>query len=201
MIGPKIKLSRRSGSPIAETPKHLNAKLERRPGQHGHRRRRQSLYGLQLREKQRIAYYYNLRNNQLRHYMKMAGSYNCPTQEALQEILESRLDNVIRRLHWARTIWQARQMVVHGHFLVNSRKVDRPSFCVKQGNVISVKNRSKSFVRQCAESAAEVGFRVPDWMSVDKEILQATVLHRPRFDEVLLPFETDYGKIIEFYTR
>ncbi len=199
--GPKVKLSRSMEAPIAETPKHVTARREKRPGQHGYRKARRSLYGMQLREKQRIAYYYSIRNNQLRHYIQMASSYSGSNQEALQEILESRLDNVIRRLHWARTIWQARQMVVHGHFLVNGRKVDRPSFCVKQGQVISVNKRSRPFVQQCVESAEDVGFRVPDWLSVDKEKLQATVLHLPKFDEVLLPFEADYGKITEFYSR
>ncbi len=199
--GPKIKLSRSLEVPIAETPKHLTLRREKRPGQHGYRRGRRSLYALQLREKQRIAFYYNIRNNQLRHYKKLAGSSVHSTREALQEILESRFDNVIRRLHWARTIWQARQMVVHGHFLVNGRKVDKASFHVKQGDVISVKNRSLSFIQRCAESADEVGFRVPDWLSIDKEKLQATVLHLPAFEEVCLPFEVDYGRIVEFYTR
>ena len=199
--GPKVKLSRSMEIPIAETPKHVTPRREKRPGQHGYRKARYNLYGLHLREKQRIAHYYNIRDNQLRHYIKLAGSSGHSTQEALQEILESRLDNVIRRLHWARTIWQARQIVVHGHFLVNGRKVNLPSFHVKQGHIISVKNRSGSFIQQCAESAEEVGFRVPDWLSVDKEKLQATVLHLPEFDEVLLPFEADYGRIVEFYTR
>ncbi len=199
--GPKVKLSRSVEVPIAETPKHVTARREKRPGEHGRRKYRQSLYGLQLREKQRIAHYYSIRNNQLRHYIQLANSHGRSPQEALQEILESRLDNVVRRVHWARTIWQARQMVVHGHLLVNGRKVDRPSFHVKQGHVISVKNHSRSFVQQCAESTEEVGFRVPDWLSVDKEKLQATILHLPEFDEVLLPFEADYGKIVEFYTR
>ena len=199
--GPKVKLSRSVEAPIAETPKHVDVRRNKRPGQHGHRKYRQSLYGLQLREKQRIAHYYDIRNNQLRHYIQVASSRGRSTQEGLQEVLESRLDNVIRRIHWARTIWQARQMVVHGHFLIDGRKVDRPSFCVKQGQVISVNKRSQSFIQQCAESAAEVGFRIPDWLSVDKEKLQAIILHLPRFDEVLLPFEADYGRIIEFYTR
>ena len=199
--GPKVKLSRSIGTPIAETPKHVRLRRQRRPGQHGHRKYRQSLYALQLKEKQRIAHYYSIRDNQLRHYIQLAGSQGRLTQEVLQEILESRLDNVIRRVQWARTIWQARQMVVHGHFLVNGRKTNCPSFCVKQDQVISVKKRSRPFVQQCAESAAEVGFRIPDWLSVDKEKLQAIILHLPRFDEVLLPFEADYGKVIEFYTR
>ncbi len=199
--GPKVKLSRSMEVPIAETPKHVTVRREKSPRQHGHRTDRHSIDGFQLREKQRIARYYSIRNNQLRHYVQLAGSHGRSTQETLQEILESRLDNVIRRAHWARTIWQARQMVVHGHFLINGIKVNYPSFHVKQGHVISVKNRSRSFIQQCAESAEEVGFRVPDWLSVDKEKLQATVLHLPEFDEVLLPFEADYGRVIEFYTR
>ena len=199
--GPKLRLSRGLEVPIAETPKHVTTKRQKRPGCHGYRRARLSLYGIQLKEKKKVASYYNIRNSQLRRYVKQAQSVDNPPPRALQEILESRLDNVIRRLRWARTIWQARQMVCHGHFLVNGRKVDQPSFCVKPGDIITVKTPSHSFVRQCAESTEGMGFRVPDWLLVDQSRLEATILHPPQFQEVLIPFEVDYNKLIEFYTR
>jgi small subunit ribosomal protein S4 len=152
-------------------------------------------------EKQKFARYYNIRDVQLRQYATQAQSARKPSVEVLQEILERRLDNVIRRLRWARTIWQARQMVVHGHFLVNGRKVDLPSFYVKAGDIISVKEDSKQFVRRSAESTEGMGFRVPDWLSVDQDKMEATVLHSPKAEEIMYPFEVDCSRIIEFYTR
>lgn len=200
--GPKVRLSRSLEVPIAETPKHVTGRRQKRPGCHGHRRRvRLSLYGLQLREKQKIASYYNVRDSQLRRYAEQAQSSKQPSPQALVEILESRLDNVIRRLHWARTIWQARQMVVHGHLLVNGQKVDIPSRRVKSGDFITVRKRSYPFVQKCTEAAQGIGFRIPDWLSVDPHRLEATVLCSPQFEQVLLPCEVDYGNIIEFYTR
>jgi small subunit ribosomal protein S4 len=199
--GPKVRLSRSVEAPIAETPKHVTPGRQKRPGGHGYRRPRRSLYGSQLVEKRKIASYYNVRERQLRRYIKQAQAAKGPTAEALEAILESRLDNVIRRLRWARTVWQSRQMVVHGHFLVNDRKVDKPSFSVKPGDAITVKPSSLDFVRRCAEATEGMGFRVPDWLSVDQVELAASVLHLPLLQEIMLPFDVDYSKIIEFYTR
>lgn len=199
--GPKVRLSRALGVPISETPKHVNMKKQTRPGQHGYRRGRVTLYGTQLKEKQKIAYYYNIQNKQLRHYMKLAEKSRVSTDKAFQTILEARLDNVIRRLRWARTIWQARQMVTHGHFKVNGRKVDLPSYRIKVGDVIEVKDRSKKFIAEVIETTTAMGFAVPEWISADDQNLKATIERLPEFDEVRLPFEIDYSKIIEFYTR
>lgn len=199
--GPKVRLTRSLGVPIAETPKHVNPKKTARPGQHGFRKPRVTLYGTQLKEKQKIAFYYNIQNKQLRYYMNLAVKSKVSADKAFQVILESRLDNVVRRLRWARTIWQARQMVAHGHFLVNGQKVDLPSFRVKTGDVIEVKERSKKFVNEVIETTASMGFAVPEWISADDKNLKATINRMPEFDEVRLPFEIDYSKIIEFYTR
>ena len=199
--GPKVRLTRAVGVPIAETPKHVNPRKETRPGQHGYRRGRQTLYGTQLKEKQKIAYYYNVQNKQLSRYMTEAENSKLSTDIKFQEILECRLDNVVRRLRWARTIWQARQMVAHGHFHINGRKVDRPSFRVKAGDVIVVKDRSKKFLTEVSEVSKSMGFAVPEWLSVDEAKLQASVIRMPAQDEVRLPFEIDYSKIIEFYSR
>jgi small subunit ribosomal protein S4 len=199
--GPKLKISRALGAPIAETPKHVTPKRQNRPGRHKYRGVHPSLYGIQLKEKKKIASYYNIRNSQLRKYIKQAQSADNPPTRALQEVLECRLDNVIRRLRWARTIWQARQMVSHGHFFLNGRKVNLPSVCVKPGDIIKVKESRRQFVRKCSESTEGMGFRVPGWLSLDQEHLQATVLHQPLEGEVLLPFDVDYKKIIEFYSR
>jgi small subunit ribosomal protein S4 len=93
------------------------------------------LYAIQLQEKQKIARFYNIRNSQLRHYVRKAHKLGGATTQVLQVMLECRFDNIIRRLRWARTIWQARQMVSHGHFLINGKKVDLPSLSLKAGEI------------------------------------------------------------------
>ena len=197
--GPKVRLSRRLGVPVSDTVKHVNRKKESRPGMHGYRRGRQSLYGLQLAEKQKIAFYYNVSNKQMRRYMDLAGRDKRATTVAFQELLESRFDNVIRRLGWARTIWQARQMVTHAHFCINGHKVDVPSYRIKPNDVVTVRDKSEKFARQAAENADAPD--PPAWLAVTENKLEATVLHLPAFEDVRLPFEVDFPKIIEYYTR
>lgn len=197
--GPKVRLSRRLGVPIAETAKHLNPRRPNRPGMHGYRRGRPSLYGRQLAEKQKIACYYNMRDGQLRRYLAMASKSRRDTAAAVQELLETRLDNVVRRLGWARTIWQARQAVTHGHFFVNGRKVNRPSFRVGPGDVVTVRDRSKKFVKDCAETCE--GPLAPEWLSADENKLEGRVVRMPTPEDIRLPFEIEYGLIIEYYGR
>ncbi len=199
--GAKVRLTRRSGVPIAETPKHMNVRNPKRPGMHGRRRARQSLYGEQLAEKQKLCAYYNIRERQFTRYVHEAQSRPGSTTDALHRLLEIRLDNVIRRLRWAATIWQARQMVSHGHFLVNGRKVDLPSYGVKAGDEITVKSGSEPFVHKAIEAAEQVEMHTPEWLSADPANLRAKVLRLPEPGEIRLPFEIDLAKIIEFYTR
>jgi small subunit ribosomal protein S4 len=195
--GPKVRLTRRAGAAIAETPKHLKEKKLTRPGMHGLHRPRQSLYGQQLAEKQKLSSFYNIPDAQMRKYVRSSGSSG-----ALTKTLESRLDNIIRRAKWARSIWQARQMVSHGHFLVNECKVDLPSFEVKAGDKITVKPSDMEFVKNCAAEAEEIGApAVPAWLNMNNEEFAVIVAHLPGIDDVKYPFEIDYGKIIEYYTR
>jgi small subunit ribosomal protein S4 len=194
-------LTRRAGSPIAETPKHTNVRRTTRPGIHGRRRARLSLYGEQLAEKQKLAAYYNLRDRQFTRHVEQAQAVPGSTTDALQQILESRLDNVIRRLRWARTIWQARQMVSHGHFYINGHKVDIPSYLVRACEEITIKPGSEVFVRAALEGAAESELQVPAWLSADNDALRAKVLRLPAPEEIRLPFEINVAKIIEMYTR
>ncbi len=196
---PKVRLSRALGVPIAETSKHVNPRKRNRPGIHGFRRGRQSIYGRQLTEKQRVAMYYNVSNKKLRRYVAMATRAKQDTSVALQEILETRLDNVIRRACWTRTIWQARQIVAHGHIQVNGKKVDRPSYRVKPGDVVSVREKSVTFVKDCAQTSE--GPNPPEWLSVEDEKLVATVQRQPVPEDLRMPFEPEYNLIIEFYTR
>ena len=197
--GPKVRLSRRLGVPICETAKHLNPRRPNRPGMHGFRRGRPTLYGRQLAEKQKLAFYYNVRDGQMRGYMHQARRSKRNTETVFQELLETRLDNVVRRLGWARTIWQARQSVAHGHFQINGRKVDRPSYRVKTGDVIVVKERSQKYVAACAESCE--GPLPPEWLNTEENKLQASVTRAPAPEDVRLPFEIEYGLVVEFYGR
>jgi len=199
--GPKVRLTRRAGAPIAETSKHTNVRRPTRPGMHGRRRARTSLYGEQLAEKQKLCAYYNIRDRQFTRHIEQAQAKPGSTTDALQQILESRLDNVIRRLRWARTIWQARQMVSYGHFYVNGHKVDIASYQVSPGEEITVKPGSEPFVRAAMESAGEADIQVPPWLAVDNDNLRARVMRLPAPEEIRLPFEIDVAKVIEMYTR
>ena len=193
--GPKVKLSRRVGVPIADIPKHTTKRQLNPPGMHGFRGRRLRDYGVRLNEKQKLRYHYNVLEKQFRRYIGEARTAKGNTGEVMMCILEQRLDNVIRRLGWARTIWSARQLVSHGHVLVNGRKTDRPSFQVSVDDVITLKEKVHNIVRENMESSA--GHQVPGWLSFDPSTLTATITAVPTSDEV--PFEVNMNLIIEFY--
>ncbi len=197
--GPKVKKSKRVRAPIAETTKHMKADLERGPGVHGmSRRRKTTIYGQRLREKQKLAFFYHVSNGQFVRYMKEAKSSPVNTADKLNELLERRLDNVVRRAAFTRTIWQARQVVVHGHIQVNGKKVDRPSFQVKVGDEITVRGKSKKAITAMAESV-DAGTIVPNWLSADSEKLTAKVQRLPEPEETFRPFQTDMQLVVEFY--
>jgi len=194
--GPKVKLSRRVGVPIADIPKHTTKRQLNPPGVHGFRGRRLRDYGIRLNEKQKLRYHYNVMEKQFRNYMAKAGRTKGNTGEVMLRLLEQRLDNVIRRLGWSRTIWQSRQLVAHGHILVNGRKCDRPSFQVKVGDQITIKkDKMKDKVREAMESMA--GHQVPGWLSFDPSTLTATIVAIPTSDQI--PFDVNMNLIIEFY--
>lgn len=199
--GPKVRLSQRLGMAVAEIPKHLTLKEAKRPGIHGYRQPRLSQYGMQLLEKRKVASYYNIGDAQLRRYMKLANAASEPSTVALQRLVETRLDNVIRRVRWASTIWQARQTVSHGHFYVNNKKVTRPSYEVKSGDTIMVRDHSREFMKSAAASAAEATLYVPEWVAVDQDNLTAKIMRYPTFDEFRTPLEIDYSKVVEYYGR
>lgn len=196
--GPKVKQSRRVRAPISDTTKHMKADLERGPGQHGaSRRRKLTGYGERLREKQKLRFFYHVSEKQFRRYMAEASRSAGNTAERLNELLERRLDNVVRRAGLCRTIWQARQVVVHGHVQVNGRKVDRPSFAVSAGDVVTVKPRSRKAVQSMAESA-DTGNLVPGWLVVNTEELTVRVERLPQPEEIFRPFETNMQHVVEF---
>jgi small subunit ribosomal protein S4 len=196
--GPKVKKSKRVRAPIAETTKHMKADLDRGPGQHGmSRRRRMTLFGERLREKQKLCFFYHVSDKQFRRYMAAAAASPTNTGDKLAELLERRLDNVVRRANFCRTIWQARQVVVHGHITVNGKKVDRPSYQVSAGDEISVREKSKKAVTVMAESV-DAGNIIPPWINANPEKLTCSVTRVPQHDEIFRPFETNMLHVVEF---
>lgn len=194
-LGPKVKLSRRVGAPIADIPKHTAKRQLNPPGMHGYRGRRLRDYGVRLVEKQKLRFHYNVMEKQFRRYMHEAHRRKGNTGEVLLQLLEQRLDNVVRRAGFARTIWQARQMVVHGHVLVNGRKVDRPSASVKPGDEITLKSKIHDVVRDVMESMA--GHIVPDWLEVNPSELSVRVAATPTSEQA--PFDINMNLVVEFY--
>src|SRR5437867_13301576 len=129
-LGPKVKLSRRVGVPIADIQKHTGKELSL-PGMHGYRGRRNTEYGVRLTEKQKLRFHYGMLEKQFRRFLDIAKKSKGNTANTMMQLLELRLDNVLRRLGVARTIWAARQIVAHGHVVVDGRKTDISSFRVK----------------------------------------------------------------------
>jgi small subunit ribosomal protein S4 len=194
-LGPKVKLSRRVGVPIADIPKHTSKRQLNPAGMHGYRGRRLRDYGIRLNEKQKLKFHYSVLERQFRKYVEEAARRPGNTGEVLMQLLECRLDNVVRRAGLARTIWAARQVVTHGHVLVNGRKVDRPSFGVSVGDTITVKPGIQKLLRENMESLS--GHEVPGWIELNPAELTIRVVARPTSDQV--PFDVNTNLIVEFY--
>jgi small subunit ribosomal protein S4 len=194
-LGPKVKLSRRVGVPIADIPKHTGKSELVLPGMHGYRGRRNTEYGVRLTEKQKLRYHYGVMEKQFRRYMDMAKKSKGNTANSMMEILERRLDNVLRRLGVGRTIWATRQIVAHGHVLVDGVKTDVASFLVEPGQTITFKDGIHKLLRENMESNA--GHNVPPWLEWNPAQLTAKITAVPRPEDV--PFEVNMNLIIEFY--
>jgi small subunit ribosomal protein S4 len=193
-LGPKVKLSRRVGVPIADIPKHTAKDLEL-PGMHGYRGRRQTEFGVRLNEKQKLRYHYGVLEKQFRRYMDMAKKSKGNTANSMMQLLEQRLDNVLRRLGVGRTIWATRQIVSHGHVIVNGRKTDIAIFQVKPGDQITFKEKVHKVLRDNMEQNA--GHNVPGWLEWNPAQLTAKINAAPTPEDV--PFEVNMNLIIEFY--
>ena len=193
--GPKVRLSRRVGVPVADIPKHTAKRQLTPPGVHGFRGRRQKDYGVRLTEKQKLRYHYGLMEKQFRRNVDEAARRKGNTGELLLQLLEQRLDNVVRRAGFTRTVWASRQMVVHGHVLVNGKKVDRPSYPVKSGDRITLRDGIHKLARENMESLA--GHIVPDWLDVNPSELSINVTAIPVADQI--PFDVNTNLIVEFY--
>jgi small subunit ribosomal protein S4 len=195
----KVRLSRALG--IALTPKAARH-LERRPyppGQHGRGRKKTSDYKVRLLEKQRLRAQYNLSEAQLRLALARAVRSGEKTGEELLVDLETRLDALVLRAGFARTIYQARQAVSHGHVTVNGRRVDRPSFRVRPGDTIEVAPGSKGKTPFLIAAAGEHAATVPPYLDVDIETLEARLTRLPLRAEI--PVVCDERLVTEFYSR
>ncbi len=203
-VGPKCKLSRREGTDLflksGVRALDTKCKLEQPPGQHGQRRgRRISDYGLQLREKQKVRRMYGVLERQFRNYYKEAARQRAATGTALLQLLEGRLDNVAYRMGFASTRAEARQLVNHRGIDVNGRVVNIPSYQVKPGDVVSVKEKAKKQLRiQAALEMAQSNGWVP-WVEVDSTKMEGTYKQRP--DREDLSQEINESLIVELYSK
>lgn len=203
-IGPLTKVSRRLGTFVGGNLKAFK-KRNFPPGQHGRTQGRKKLsdYAVRLQEKQKLRYLYGgLREKQFKKYfdeaVRLAGVKGGNTGDILLQLLERRLDNVVYRMGFAKTRLQARQLVRHGHFLVNGRKVDIPSFQVKPGDIIELKEKSKQspLFKENLESRDIKS--IPSWLEVDKENFRGKVLEIPEKVELEIPVNVQL--IIEYYS-
>ena len=174
----------------------INKSSKRNPKQS---RKKQSEYGLQLNEKQKVKFIYGVLENQFRKYYVMATKRVGITGEMLLQILETRLDNVVFRMGLANTRREARQLVNHGHFLVNGKKVDIPSYLVKTGDVISLKEKSKNSERIKEIIETNASRLVPKWLDMDKNTLAGKVVALPSRDDI--DYEVEEHLIVELYSK
>jgi small subunit ribosomal protein S4 len=202
---PVCRLCRREGAKLFLKGSRCYTKkcaFERRPsppGQHGVRRRKVGDYGLQLREKQKVRRIYRVLEKQFRNYFDAAESRPGVTGENLLRLLELRLDNVVFRLGIAASRDQARQLVGHGHFAVNGRPTNIPSFQVKPGDTVAVREsrRDREPFKMAKESLRSVA--VPEWLTIDPTTLPGTIAAAPRRDQ--MPLELNEQLVIEYYSR
>ena len=169
------------------------------PGQHGQKRAKLSEYGTQLREKQKTKSYYGVGEKQFRGYFEMASNKKGITGDNLLQILESRLDNVVYRLGFGASRAQARQLVNHGHFDVNGQKVDIPSYLVKAGDVITVRENKKENGAIKANIEANSARPVPAWLELNNETLSGKVVRLASREDVDIPVEEHL--IVELYSK
>lgn len=169
------------------------------PGQHGQGRKKMTEFGLQLREKQKARRYYGVLESQFKKYFDIANKKTGVTGENMLSILESRLDNVVYRLGFGTSRPETRQLVNHGHFTVNGRKVDIPSFLVKAGDVITIKEKSRSSEKIKDVLEVTSSRTVPKWLDLDRNTLTARVVALAERDDIDLPLEEHL--IVEYYSK
>jgi small subunit ribosomal protein S4 len=202
-IGPKCKLSRREGTDLflksGVRALESKCKAEAVPGQHGARRGRLSDYGVQLREKQKVRRIYGVLEKQFRNYYKEAARLKGATGENLLQLLESRLDNVVYRIGFGSTRAEARQLVAHKAILVNGRVVNIPSYQVKAGDVVSLREKAKKQLRVQSAMALAAQRGEPEWIDINADKLEAVFKAAPERQE--LSSEINENLIVELYSK
>ena len=205
-IGPVCRLCRREGMKLflkgerCYTEKCAIEKRNFLPGQHGKARKAKLAgYGLQLREKQRVKRIYGVLENQFRRYFEAADRQRGITGELLLQMLECRLDNVIYRVGFATSRAQARQLVRHGHFSVNGKKVDIPSYQVREGDIVAVRERSKQSAAVQHAIVEVKGRGIPEWLSIQADQLSGRVVSLPSRAQINLPVQEQL--IVELYSK
>lgn len=202
-LGPSCKLSRREGTDLflKSRGKSLDGKckLDQRPGQHGAKRTRNSDYALQLRAKQRLRRIYGVLEKQFRNYYKAADSQKGATGQNLLDILESRLDNVVYRMGYASTRAEARQLVSHKAIVVNDRTINVPSYQVAAGDLVKIREKSKSQqrIKDALTVAEQYGF--PSWVEVNTKDMSGTFKSVP--DRAELGAEINEQLVVELYSK
>ncbi|MFD1539536.1 30S ribosomal protein S4 [Nonomuraea guangzhouensis] len=200
--GPKVRLSRRAGVPLTKKAVRYFEQRPYPPGEHGRKtnRRNSGDYGMRLLEKQKLRWYYDVSERQLRRYWDLALRKPGASGAELVALLETRLASLVLRAGLAPSIYAARQYVNHGHIAVDGRKVDIPSYLVKPGQVVSVRQRSRGmqpFV--AAKEGVHADERIAPYLSVDHSDLRFTLVSRPLREQINVP--VDEQLVVEFYSR
>lgn len=195
--GPKARRDRRAGVMLSNMRKNPLERKPYPPGEHGRGRQRQTEFGIRLLEKQKARWYYGVSEKQFRRTYDKANRMQGVTGENLLRLMELRMDNVIFRMGFATSRPQARQLVVHGHFLLNGRKHNIPSAILKPGGVVTVREKSRNL--EPIGAAVEQVVAVPPWLEADHDNFTGRVLHTPSRDEIDTPVEEQL--IVEFYSR
>lgn len=181
------------------TPKCAMVKKAYPPGVHGKKRRVVSEYGVQLAEKQKLCQIYNIRERQFKRYFRETSKEKGVIGENLLKKLETRLDSTIFRLGWADSRKKARQLVNHGHILVNNKKVNLPSFQVQPDNIIKIKKSSINLASFKDLQIKLKKYKTPSWLSLDKNKLEGKVISWPKQEDIGIPI--DIQMIVEYYSR
>ncbi|WP_085908776.1 30S ribosomal protein S4 [Kiloniella majae] len=201
-IAAKYKINRRLGVNLWGRPKSPLNRRDYGPGQHGQRRKgKTSDFGTQLMAKQKLkGYYGNIGEKQFRRYFAEANRRKGDTGQNLVGILESRLDAIVYRAKFVPTVFAARQFVNHGHVTVNGKKVNIPSYLVKEGDVIEVKEKSRQ-IPMVLEAVESVEREVPEYVNSDLKAMKATFVRVPELADIPYPVQMEPNLIIEFYSR
>ena len=202
-IAAKYKIDRRLGCNLWGRPKSPFNKRTSRPGQHGSlgQRRKISDYGTQLFAKQKLRFYYgDLTETQFSNIYKKASNIKGDTSQILIELLERRLDAIVYRMKFVPTVFAARQLVNHGHVKVNGKRVNIPSYTVKEGDEISLKDQSKQ-INLIQESIVSQEREIPEYLEVDVKEFKGRFLRGPLIHEVPYPVTMDRNLVIEYYSR